>query len=165
MDTVDTKIKARNTFNAMFVDTVDTGVCGSYTTLYRVLWGVKTLYKVAFCPCQEGRLFVFEKPSVFCIFLSDLSKTFRILDEPPNLDCQHFWYNSSHIEGYLYLKSLPSSVFFSLIWVEHFKYWMNWIIDTFNTNSSSIEGYLYLKSLPSSVFFSLIWFNTRLILY
>ena len=30
--TVDMKIKASNVFNAMFVDTVDTGVCGSYTT-------------------------------------------------------------------------------------------------------------------------------------
>ena len=32
--TVDMKIKARNPFNAMFVDTVNTGVCGSYTTPY-----------------------------------------------------------------------------------------------------------------------------------
>ena len=37
----------------MFVDTADTGVCGSYTTPYA---GVKTLHKVASCPCQEGRL-------------------------------------------------------------------------------------------------------------
>ena len=37
----------------MFVDTVDTGVCGSYTTPYA---GVKTLHKVASQPCQEGRL-------------------------------------------------------------------------------------------------------------
>ena len=50
VDTVDTKIKA---FNAMFVNTVDTGVCGFYTTPYA---GVKTLHKVASCPCQEGRL-------------------------------------------------------------------------------------------------------------
>ena len=34
VDTVDMKIKAHNAFNAMFVDTVDTGVCGSYTTPY-----------------------------------------------------------------------------------------------------------------------------------
>ena len=73
------KIKARNAFNAMFVDTFDTGVCGSYTTPYT---GVKTLHKVASCRCEEGRLFVFEKPSVFHIFLSDLSRTFQILDEP-----------------------------------------------------------------------------------
>ena len=53
VDTVYTKIKASNAFNAMFVDTVDTGVCGSYTTPYA---GVKTLHKVASCPCQEGRL-------------------------------------------------------------------------------------------------------------
>ena len=55
VDTVDTKIKASNAFNAMFVDTVDTytGVCGSYTTPYA---GVKYLHKVAFRPCQEGRL-------------------------------------------------------------------------------------------------------------
>ena len=55
VDTVDrsTKIKASNAFNAMFVNTVDTGVCGSYTTPYA---GVKTLHKVASRPCQEGRL-------------------------------------------------------------------------------------------------------------
>ena len=34
VDTVDMKIKACNALNAMFVDTVDTGVCGFYTTLY-----------------------------------------------------------------------------------------------------------------------------------
>ena len=32
--TVNTKIKACNALNAMFVDTVDTGICGFYTTLY-----------------------------------------------------------------------------------------------------------------------------------
>ena len=53
VDTVDMKIKASNSFNAMFVNTVDTGVCGSYTTPYA---GVKTLHKVASRPCQEGRL-------------------------------------------------------------------------------------------------------------
>ena len=30
----DMKIKACNAVNAMFVDTVNTGVCGFYTTLY-----------------------------------------------------------------------------------------------------------------------------------
>ena len=34
VDTVDMKIKARNTLNAMFVETVHTGVCGSYTIPY-----------------------------------------------------------------------------------------------------------------------------------
>ena len=34
------KIKASNAFNAMFVDTVDTGVCGSYTTPYAEYYGV-----------------------------------------------------------------------------------------------------------------------------
>ena len=53
VDTVNTKIKASNAFNTMFVDTVDTGVCGSYTTPYA---GVKTLHKVPSRPCQEGRL-------------------------------------------------------------------------------------------------------------
>ena len=43
----------------MFVDTVDTGVCGSYTTPYA---GVKTLHKVVSRPCQEGRLLC--EPSV-----------------------------------------------------------------------------------------------------
>ena len=41
--TVDTKIKASNAFTAMFVDivdTVDTGVCGSYTTPYAEYYGV-----------------------------------------------------------------------------------------------------------------------------
>ena len=40
VDTVDTKIKASNAFNAMFVDTVNTGVCGSYTTPYAEYYGV-----------------------------------------------------------------------------------------------------------------------------
>ena len=47
VDTVDMKIKARNAFNAMFVDTVDTvntGVCGSYTTPYTEYYEVKKLY-------------------------------------------------------------------------------------------------------------------------
>ena len=34
VNTVDTKIKASNALNAMFVDTVDTGACGSCTTLH-----------------------------------------------------------------------------------------------------------------------------------
>ena len=34
VDTVNMKIKACNAVNAMFVNTVDTGVCGFYTTLY-----------------------------------------------------------------------------------------------------------------------------------
>ena len=36
VNTVDMKIKASNAFNAMFVDTVNTGVCGSYTAPYTV---------------------------------------------------------------------------------------------------------------------------------
>ena len=55
VDTVDTKIKASNAFNAIFGDTVNTytGVSGSYTTPYA---GVKTLHKVASRSCQKGRL-------------------------------------------------------------------------------------------------------------
>ena len=34
VNTVDTKIKACIALNAVFVETVDTGACGSYTTLY-----------------------------------------------------------------------------------------------------------------------------------
>ena len=34
VDTGDMKIKAHNAFKAMFVNTVDTGVRGSYTTPY-----------------------------------------------------------------------------------------------------------------------------------
>ena len=37
VDTVDTKIKASNAFNAIFVDT---GVCDSYTTPYAEYYGV-----------------------------------------------------------------------------------------------------------------------------
>ena len=55
VNTVNMKIKAYNALNAMFVNTVNTGVCGFYTTLY----------KVASRPCQEGRLF--EKPSVLWV--------------------------------------------------------------------------------------------------
>ena len=40
VDTADTKIKARNVLNAMFVKTVDTGVCGSYTILYTEYYDV-----------------------------------------------------------------------------------------------------------------------------
>ena len=34
VDTVNMKIKACNALNAMFIDTVNTGVCGFYTSLY-----------------------------------------------------------------------------------------------------------------------------------
>ena len=34
VNAVDTEIKAYNALNAMFVETVNTGVCGSYTTPY-----------------------------------------------------------------------------------------------------------------------------------
>ena len=34
VDTVNMNIKSCNAFNALFVNTVDTGVCGFYTTLY-----------------------------------------------------------------------------------------------------------------------------------
>ena len=34
LSTLDMNIKVCNALNAMFVDTVDTGVCGFYTTLY-----------------------------------------------------------------------------------------------------------------------------------
>ena len=34
VNTVDMNIKACNALNALFVDTVNTGVCGFYTTLY-----------------------------------------------------------------------------------------------------------------------------------
>ena len=35
VNTVNMKIKACNALNAMFVDTVNTGVCGFYITLYK----------------------------------------------------------------------------------------------------------------------------------
>ena len=34
VNTVNMKIKAHNSLDAMFVETVNTGICGSYTTLY-----------------------------------------------------------------------------------------------------------------------------------
>ena len=34
VNTVNMKIKACNALNAIFFDTIDTGVCGFYTTLY-----------------------------------------------------------------------------------------------------------------------------------
>ena len=40
VNTADTKIKACNALNVMFVKTVDTGVCGSYTTLYTEYYDV-----------------------------------------------------------------------------------------------------------------------------
>ena len=64
------KIKASNEFNAMFVDTVNTGVCGSYTTPYA---DVKTLHKVASSPCQEGRLLC--EPSILGFSCSPVSQS------------------------------------------------------------------------------------------
>ena len=51
IDTVYTKIKSHNALNAMFVKTIDTSICGSYTTPYTEYYEVwklySTLYKVA----------------------------------------------------------------------------------------------------------------------
>ena len=56
VNTVNRKIKAHNALNAMFVETVNTGVCGSYTTLYtgyHEVWKLySTLYKVASRPSK-----------------------------------------------------------------------------------------------------------------
>ena len=82
VDTVDTEI---NAINAMFVDAVNAGVCGSM--------GVKTQHKVTSRPCQEGRL-----SSIDLVLLkteskegayvdtvdTDLSRTFQIPDEKPS---------------------------------------------------------------------------------
>ena len=46
VDTVNTKIKAHNALNAIFVETVDTlywCLWLLHNTVYRVLWSVKTL--------------------------------------------------------------------------------------------------------------------------
>ena len=72
VNTVDMKIKGHNALNAMFVETVDTGVCGSYTTPYAEYYEVwklySTLYKVASFALSGGKAIcystVFEKPSV-----------------------------------------------------------------------------------------------------
>ena len=45
VDSVDMKIKTHNAFNAMFVDTVNTGVCGLYTTPYTEYYEVWKLYQ------------------------------------------------------------------------------------------------------------------------
>ena len=58
VDIVDIKIKVCIALNAMFVNTVDSGVCGFYTTLYT---GVKTLlysvYKEGSCPSRREGLY------------------------------------------------------------------------------------------------------------
>ena len=71
VDTVNTKIKACNALNAMFVETVNTLVFVALTqhliqSTMRCEKLYSTLYKVASHPYQEGRLFVtvFEKASV-----------------------------------------------------------------------------------------------------
>ena len=54
VNTVNTKIKVHNALNAMFVETVNTGVCDSYTTLYTEYYEVwklySTLYKAPLAP-------------------------------------------------------------------------------------------------------------------
>ena len=65
VDTVNTKIKACNALNAMFVETVDTLVFVALTQ-YLIQSTMRcenysTLYKVVSCPCQEGRLFAIYK--------------------------------------------------------------------------------------------------------
>ena len=62
VDTFDMKIKACNALNTMFVETVDTLVFVALTQ-HLIQSTVRcenysTLYNVAPCPCQEGRLFV-----------------------------------------------------------------------------------------------------------
>ena len=56
VNTINTKIKTHNALNAMFVETVNTGVCGSYTTPYTGDYEVSKLYstryKVTSLPCQ-----------------------------------------------------------------------------------------------------------------
>ena len=68
---IDTKDQSNAIVYGMFVDTVDTGVCGSYTTPYTEYYEVwklySTLYKVAPTPARRKAICystVFEKPSV-----------------------------------------------------------------------------------------------------
>ena len=89
---VNTKDQSNVIVYGMFVDTVDikikvckcieSYVCWDcqywclwllHNTLYRVLWGVKTLHKVASDPCQEERLFVFVEAALLTFL--DLSTT------------------------------------------------------------------------------------------
>ena len=66
VDIADMKILACNALNAMFVYTVNTGVCGFYTTVYRVmrcenctLYKVKSLLSCGFsCSPVQGDSFV-----------------------------------------------------------------------------------------------------------
>ena len=50
VDIVNMKIKACNALNAMFVDTVNTGVCSIYTTLYTEYYEVWKLYSTLYEP-------------------------------------------------------------------------------------------------------------------
>ena len=55
VDTVDMKIKAHSAFNAMFVDTVDTGVCGSVHNTFIQLYYASVKYcidSVLVDPCN-----------------------------------------------------------------------------------------------------------------
>ena len=57
VETVNTKDQSNAIMYGMFVDTVDTGVCDSYTTLYTEYYEVcklyTTLYKVASHPSKR----------------------------------------------------------------------------------------------------------------
>ena len=79
VDTVDMKIKACNAFNAMFVDTVDTGVC----FLCSLCWIVQHQYQMTIRiriqkPSEDGRLFIwYSKCSTqICIDSVDISPFF-----------------------------------------------------------------------------------------
>ena len=69
VNTVNTKIKAHNALNGMFVNTVeDTGICGSYTsTVYRVMrCENSTLLCIQWplTPTRRAGYLLFKKPSI-----------------------------------------------------------------------------------------------------
>ena len=66
VDTVDVKIKACNALNAIFVDTVNTGICWLlHNTVYRVIiCENSTLHTVSSCPSRMEGYLNFEKPPI-----------------------------------------------------------------------------------------------------
>ena len=92
VDTVDMNIKAHNALNVMFVNTVNTGVCGFHTTLYTDHWGVKTLlysiYRASHPSKREGYCIVLPSCGFSCspvslrrqlCYLSGTCQTTRVI--------------------------------------------------------------------------------------
>ena len=155
----------------MFVDTVNTGVCGSNTTPYTeyyevwklcIKWSTERAYVNTVDTCMqiwvEHFEFPDEKPSVFS------------LSDP---DCQHCWHKGSSSTDVVLLKTESKERAYvdtvdtcMQIWVEHFEFRMKSlpyflslirIVDTVDTCMQIlVEHFKFrMKSLP--YFLSLIW--------